>query len=168
MQITTSPAASLRRFLVSEGVYGMNAIADIVHYAMDAGHVDGAPRLDPLDSDAATDAYAAGFPDVLFDDPSWDADDGHWTPNDTIGLDVDDLVEVVPDAPDWYLTQRPGYPAELAADGIEITPSTLPAICGGCDPSIPAYGPTPEDWADYEAWSRTCDYLDGFNAVRPD
>jgi hypothetical protein len=50
---------------------------------------------------------------------------------------------IVPDAPDFGLTRRPGYEASLNAAGIELMP-----ICGGA-PDADHFEPSTEDWADY-------------------
>ena len=57
-------------------------------------------------------------------------------------LPEDDRIE--PDAPDWEITQRPGYAASFAADGIML----VPAISGG-SPEADVYHPTEADWAEY-------------------
>ena len=163
--------------------YGLHARGRILdHVAREetlAGLVESG-LIEPADHADAEAVYVAGMLAVPAESAEWGSPfggespdvalDDCWSPNDTISLDVDDLVDDVPDAPDWYLTQRPGYAAKLAAAGIILTPSTspLPAICGGSDDIPPPYEPSLDDWADYEAHCRTADYLDGFNSVRPD
>ena len=108
------------------------------------------PHVDPDDLEAATEVLVAAFPVVYPDDPSWDAEDGHWTPNDAIALyppDKDDMYDV-PDAPDHRVTLEPGYWEALEKDGI------LPSLAGGAPEP---FEPSPEDWQSYCEWSRSLD-----------
>jgi hypothetical protein len=107
------------------------------------------PSVHPDDA-----ALEAAFPPVPFDSAEWDEEDDHWTPNDAVrlysrGFDFrffdcpdpwDESPDLIPDAPDFAITQAPGYWESLAAVG--ITP--LPEIAGGCEP------PTAAELADLE------------------
>jgi hypothetical protein len=173
--ITFSPCVepdalnALTTHLILEG-YSPSAIDAIVGHASREGCLDGAPRLDLADVDMATEAFIGGFRPVETTDPAWGSPTGQEsqynplddvaTPNDTISLDGDDLVNAIdgPDAPDHHVTSRPGYWEALAVDGI------LPAISGGCDDVPPPYEPTPEDWAEYH---RIFDAVDQAEVIRP-
>jgi hypothetical protein len=135
--------ANLRAFLTAQGDFSARAINSIVDYVRREGCVDdGCPYLYPPELPAAEAVFAAGFIPVDYDDPAW----GHLD-----GLDDPDTS-----TPDEFWAGR--------SDAVTLL--TRP-ISGGED--IPApYEPTPEDLADYEAFCRTADYLDGFNAARTD
>ena len=148
--------AVLRRHLTDEGDFSPAAIGRIIDHVRTEGTVDGAPFVRPDEVDALTEVFISAFPAVPYDDPAW----GPPPP------------VVIPDAPDWHVTQLPGYRESLAASGIELVPadgSSLAPISGGSDDDTPPfYEPSPADWADYHAWCDSMDRIDALNADRID
>jgi hypothetical protein len=176
--VTIDALATLRRALSADETFSSSAVDRVTRWVADHGTLADAPYLYPEEIDPLTEVFISAFPEVAWDDPAWLIDGDLWTTHDALDLAIpapDDSAEwgpldVIPDAPDFMITRRPGYAESLAADGIELVDADgdpLPPIAGGQD-IPPEYHPTPEDWAAYEAWCRTVDYLDGFNAARDD
>lgn len=156
--------------------YGDDFVDAILTHVARENTVDDAPDLCAEDAAAAEAVYVAAFEPVSLDSADWDEEDDHLTPDDALPLyrrrlelrffELPDWQEqappaavapvVVPDAPDFHVTQQPGYWESLAAAG--ITP--LPAICGGSDDVPPPYEPTPEDWAEYRRMFDRIDQVD--------
>ena len=106
---------ALRRFLVEEGTYSLNAIVAIVAHVVEHGTIDDAPFIYPEDNDALTAVYVAGFEPVDQSDRSWGSPEGQesrhdpaddvWTPNDTIRtsgpieFEDDDFDQAEPEVP---------------------------------------------------------------------
>jgi hypothetical protein len=174
--VSLDAISALRRALRVDGSFSTHAVDRVCAWVADHGSLADALYLYPEEIDPLTEIFISAFPEVAWDDPAWLADDGHWTPHDALDLAIpapDDPAEwgpldVIPDAPDYHVTRRPGYAESLAADGIELVDADgdpLPPIAGGADDH---FEPSPEDWREYERWSRTLDYFEDFNRLRDD
>jgi hypothetical protein len=149
--------AYLRRHLTDSTDFSIDAIGAILEHVRTEGTIDGARFVRPDEIDALTEVYISAFPEVPYDLPEWGEPE-----------------VIMPDAPDFAVTQRPGYWEALAADGIGSWPpidgederwSRMPPIDGGADDH---FEPSEQDWKDYENWARTTDYLSRFNEERND
>ena len=189
---STRPAlAALRRFLVQESTYSLNAIVAIVAHVAEHGTLGDAPFVYPPDIDALTAAYVAGFEPVEMASSAWGSPQGResrhdpaddvWTPNDTIRtsgpieFEDDDLDHPEPEVPPPLTDDER---AEVHGDAPDAHVTTRPGYWEvlGTDGITPLptisgasldqpYEPTDEDWAEYRRHFDLAD--DDFPAALP-
>jgi hypothetical protein len=155
------PALAAMTDVLIDRIYSGESITRILAHAEAEGTLAGCNWLMPEDEAEAEAAFVDALPAIDYDSPSWGAEIDYEAAARAWGWDT-----VETDAPD--ADPAIGFPglASLALRRAGIAP-----VAGGS----PDYEPTAEDLADYGRWSEelearrhTHDYLDGFNAVRPD
>lgn len=150
--------------------YGHEATERILDHTEREGTPTGAPDLDREDEWAATEVFVAGLADIPMASPCWD--------DPTAIIDVELYLNGVHPTP---------FPEPPADELLSLAAHGLAPIAGGSPEGDEPVEPSPEDWADYAAWSRGLEErraaaeLEGrarawyrrhpiseFNAVRPD
>jgi hypothetical protein len=166
--------------LLEDCHYSRHARESICGHVAREGTLAGAPGLDPGDEADAEMVFVAELESAPFDSEAWDRDQGvlfdaemlaegtHPWPIPAVG---DDDRTIPPDA---ELEDYAAWDARQERLMEEIR--ALRPISGGAPVDGPPYDPTPEDLADFAAWSdavamrRWYDEhpLSEFNAVRND
>jgi hypothetical protein len=158
--------AALAEWLRDHG-YSAFATERVLNHVAVTGCLASAEYLDREDEEAATEVFIDALPEVAGDSPAWDRED--------VFLDAEMLADNVhpwpiPTVGDDDRTE----PDDFAAAALEDL--ALPPVCGGSE-EAEAFEPSPDDLADFAAWSdavamrRWYDErggLAGFNAIRPD
>jgi hypothetical protein len=132
-----------------ENDYSTHAIHHIEDFVAVHGTLAGS-MIDPEDEAAAEEAFVSALPAVAGDSEAWD--------DPSVFLDVELLAAGRHPLP--FGPEPEGDIRDFAAAALEDLP--LPSISGG------APEPSPEDLADYHAWSEDLDRRRDGEPARPD
>jgi hypothetical protein len=133
-----------------ENRYSQHAKERIVRHAAATGELAGcvlSGHLESEDEAGATGAFLRAMEAVPYDDPTW-SDPSIWLDVDSI-MDAAAVAAVEP-PDDWKGSTAAGW----ALIPPELEDLELPPIAGGAPEP---FSPSPEDWADYRAWSEALD-----------